>query len=234
MAIPWYLSQGQWADLRRLFRYCHTGRILSRADLLGACAAYYVRHIPQFSSWKRSVQRAKIRRLFSSATGEAVSAVENEAVRTPTVFDRILFSTLWGFNQSVIYQSYQACEMVNLSSVAPLLDVRLIKYANVSDRVRFGGPLNKQFARDAMADIMDPEVIQRRDNQGLRWRSTRFLASNHKKIASTILDSRLLAEMLSPRTRRQLESRIFSKRLMLALFSVALFDEAFHPTLSDP
>jgi len=135
-----------------------------------------------------------------------------------------------GRMQKFVSQSYFSGIASNLNVRIPFLDNRLIKYMDLNENILFSGTYSKQFARESMHDIMDNEVVYRKDNEGLRWRSTVLLNQNKESMINEIKNSPLLNKILSEKTLGSLNNKMFRKSLLLSLYSVALFDKEFKPT----
>lgn len=135
-----------------------------------------------------------------------------------------------GEAQRLSYQAYQGSIINHIHSRTPFLDTRLIKYIDIDEKIRFYSDFSKQFERDAMKGIMDESVVYRKDNEGLRWRSTVLLKKNKQKMIDEIKASNFLKSILSKKTLGSLNQPTFRKSLLLSLYSVALFDKAFHIT----
>ena len=135
-----------------------------------------------------------------------------------------------GRMQKFVSQSYFSGIASNLNVRIPFLDNRLIKYMDLDESILFSGTYSKQFARESMHGIMDNDVIYRKDNEGLRWRSTVLLKQNKESMIKEIENSPLLNKILSKKTLDSLNNKMFRKSLLLSLYSVALFDKEFKPT----
>ena len=143
----------------------------------------------------------------------------------------LLHEFVSGEAQRLMYQGYQAGIISHIKSRTPFLDTRLIKYMDIDEETRFFATCQKQFARESMHGLMDNDVIYRKDNEGLRWRSTVLLKENKVAMIDEIRKSKFLQTTLSEKTLRQLENKTFRKSLLLSLYSVALLDRAFDLSL---
>ncbi len=133
-----------------------------------------------------------------------------------------------GILQKYTYQTYHNGIAAGVSVRMPYLDTRFIKYIDNDKHLFLHNEHNKQFAKEAMLGIMDPVVIYRKNTHGLKWSSLEFLKRNKNDIIKEIKTSHFLNEILSKKTLESLNKPTFRKSLLLSLYSVALFDKAFH------
>lgn len=133
-----------------------------------------------------------------------------------------------GILQKYTYQTYHNGIAAGISIRMPYLDTRFIKYIDNDKHLFLHNEHNKQFAKEAMIGIMDPVVIYRKNTHGLKWSSLEFLKRNKNDIIKEIKSSHFLNEILSKKTLESLNKPTFRKSLLLSLYSVALFDKAFH------
>ncbi|MDQ1325003.1 MAG: hypothetical protein QG564_127 [Campylobacterota bacterium] len=133
-----------------------------------------------------------------------------------------------GALQKFTYQTYHSGKAADISVRMPYLDTRFIKYIDHDKHLFLHNKHNKQFAKEAMCDIMDPIVTYRKNTHGLKWSSLEFLKRNKNEIVNEIKTSPFLKSILSKKTLEDLNKPTFRKSLLLSLYSVALFDKIFH------
>jgi hypothetical protein len=133
-----------------------------------------------------------------------------------------------GVLQKYSSQAYQSGNVSDIQVRLPFLDSRLIKYMDHRSPKILKNKHIKQLAREAMLGIMDEQVIYRKDNEGLRWKSTKLVKDNKDKIIEEIKVSPFLKNILSEKTLQALDKPGFRKSLLLSLYSVAIFDKVFH------
>lgn len=229
------------------FRYC--AQRFNWKELVSLVPIYTKHHIMSkramlselFKSWfvygdtDMHVQESLSGKDFSRFFKEEIQNIRKKMRVDRVIFmdykTDLLYQMTDGATQKVMFQSYQAGVVNNIHSRTPFLDTRLVKYMDVDEDIRFHSKFDKQFARDAMKEIMDESVVYREDNEGLRWRSTVLLKENKKQIIHEIKSSKFLKTILSEKTYNKLETLTFRKSVLLSLYSVALFDKAFNISL---
>jgi len=225
--IHYYAYYKKWKKLFSLIKFNYKRGIISKRKVLQEIMKrfFQCKHKDMTSTYKF---KGKDSYNFFS---KKIQDTRNKLVKKETCFidpENRVKDYMLGRMQKFVLQAYMGGKLSDINVRLPFLDTRLIKYMDLNDEILFSQGLSKQFARDSMKGIMDDSVINRQDNEGLRWRSTVLLKKNKNQIINEIKDSKFLKQILSEKTLKSLDKRTFRKSLLLSLYSVALFDKQFH------
>jgi asparagine synthetase B (glutamine-hydrolysing) len=229
--IHYYTDKKKWKNLFSLLKFNYKrGLVPSRKVLQEILKVFFQCNNQDVVSTYKFIGKDS-----SNFFSKKIQDIRNKLEKHETCFinpENRVKDYMLGRMQKFVLQAYMGGVLSDINVRLPFLDARLIKYMDLNDETLFAAGLSKQFARDAMKGIMDDSVINREDNEGLRWRSTVLLKKNKNQIINEIKQSKFLKQILSEKTLESLDKRIFRKSLLLSLYSVALFDKKFRITLA--
>jgi asparagine synthase (glutamine-hydrolysing) len=227
--IHFYIKTKQWKKLIELLRFNSQRKIVSFRKVIAEILKTIFKCENTDTNFFYKLRGKDFSSFFIPQVQKRRDALRVNDICFIIPENRVKYYML-GRMQKFVSQSYFSGIASNLNVRIPFLDNRLIKYMDLDESILFSGTYSKQFARESMYGIMDNEVIYRKDNEGLRWRSTVLLKQNKESMIKEIENSPLLNKILSKKTLNSLNNKMFRKSLLLSLYSVALFDKEFKPT----
>lgn len=225
MWIHQSIKKREWKILFDALSFNHQHKVLSSKNVLKEILNTLFENQ---STYKSKLQGKDFQNFFIPKIQSVRDNLQTNNARITDIFHYYHKYLTGGRLQQYTSQSYQSGNISNINVRLPFLDSRLIKYIDHSTPILLKNKYNKQLAREAMAGIMDNQVIYREDNEGLRWKSTKLVKDNKDKIIEEIRSSSFFNTILSEKTLHALDKATFRKSLLLSLYSVALFDKVFH------
>ena len=204
--ITWYkdrLKKGDIVRAEKLYDHCVKHKLLKEKELRGGRVG---------KTWNRPS-------FYRGANKDIIKCDEDRSFS-----EYLLFEFQKGNLQNWLYQNAASSELANILIGSPFVTDRMSKYIWLPPEMHFQDGVNKYLLRKLMN--IDREVAWRTDNQGFRWKSSRFLEKNKHHIMKEIKESSLVRRMLSLYGRTALlAAQIKSKKsLLLPLYSLAVYD----------
>jgi asparagine synthase (glutamine-hydrolysing) len=155
----------------------------------------------------------RARRLAKDLLGRTYKSrdADHPAFRAMEPFNQYLYALTHDTILPTLLRNYDRYSMINGVEIrAPFLDYRLVAYSlSLPMRAKIGGGYTKRIIRDALADLMPPEIVTRKSKIGFNSPIVDWMRGQLKPYLQDMINSesfRTSALIDPPRVKRRIEA----------------------------